>query len=194
MVRPRLFALLSVLLATAVALRAQNTPDTRLIVLKPSPRQAGLTAVQTLFMREHNYWCDVLAFEHPNWNDETLYQWARKIIGAEIEVITYKEFLPAIMGSYAPSINGHYDPTVNASVATEFSTAGFRVGHTLLSPQILRIQNDGRPDPRPTVRENVNVLGNLVDDFDFTQAPRAPLLLPTHPKTDLSSPHKGSNG
>jgi phospholipase C len=41
--------------------------------------------------------------------------------------------------------------------------------------------NDGRPDPRPTVRENLPVLGNLVSDFDFTQKPRKPLLLPLHP-------------
>ena len=40
---------------------------------------------------------------------------------------------------------------------------------------------DGRPDPRPTVRENAKILGNLVDDFDFNQAPRAPLLLDPHP-------------
>ena len=111
----------------------------------------GLTAVQTLFVREHNHWTDVLAALHPHWDDETLYQWARKIVGAEIEVITYKEFLPALMGSYAPSIDGHYNPAVKASVATEFSTAGFRVGHTLLSNQILRIQNDGQPDPRGPV-------------------------------------------
>ena len=41
---------------------------------------------------------------------------------------------------------------------------------------------DGRPDPRPTVRENVEILGNLVKDFDFAQKPRRPLLLPLHPK------------
>jgi phospholipase C len=40
---------------------------------------------------------------------------------------------------------------------------------------------DGRPDPRPTVRENVPQLGNLASDFDFQQAPRPPLLLPEHP-------------
>ena len=40
---------------------------------------------------------------------------------------------------------------------------------------------DGRPDPRPTVRENVPVLGNLVRDFDFGRRPRKPLLLPPHP-------------
>jgi phospholipase C len=40
---------------------------------------------------------------------------------------------------------------------------------------------DGRPDPRPTVRENVPILGNLVSDFDFDQKPRPPLFLPLHP-------------
>jgi phospholipase C len=40
--------------------------------------------------------------------------------------------------------------------------------------------NDGRPDPRPQVAENVEQ-GDLVNDFDFNQAPLAPLILPTHP-------------
>jgi phospholipase C len=42
-------------------------------------------------------------------------------------------------------------------------------------------RTDGRPDPRPDVRENAKILGNLVDDFDFSQKPRPPLILPTHP-------------
>jgi phospholipase C len=40
---------------------------------------------------------------------------------------------------------------------------------------------DGRPDPRPTVRENVSILGDLANDFDFTQAPNPPLLLKMYP-------------
>jgi phospholipase C len=48
-------------------------------------------------------------------------------------------------------------------------------------------KTDGRPDPRPNVRENAPILGNLVADFDFTQPPRAPLLLPTNPPTDSPS-------
>jgi phospholipase C len=40
---------------------------------------------------------------------------------------------------------------------------------------------DGRPDPRPDVRENASILGNLAKDFDFSQKPRRPLLLPLHP-------------
>jgi len=38
-----------------------------------------------------------------------------------------------------------------------------------------------RPDPRPDVREDAAVLGNLYADFDFRQSPRPPVLLPTHP-------------
>jgi phospholipase C len=40
---------------------------------------------------------------------------------------------------------------------------------------------DGRPDPRPDVRENAPQLGNLLADFDFTQAPRKPVVLPLYP-------------
>ncbi len=45
---------------------------------------------------------------------------------------------------------------------------------------------DGRPDPRPDVRENEAILGDLAQDFDFNQAPRAPMLLPVNPATDLT--------
>ncbi len=44
---------------------------------------------------------------------------------------------------------------------------------------------DGRPDSRPIVREDATQLGNLSADFDFSQAARAPVLLPVHPATDL---------
>ena len=42
-------------------------------------------------------------------------------------------------------------------------------------------KTDGRPDPRPDVRENKSILGDLANDFDFTQKPRRPILLPLHP-------------
>jgi phospholipase C len=56
-----------------------------------------------------------------------------------------------------------------------------------LNGQRLDPKTDGRPDPRPDVRENATVLGDLTNDFDFTQPPRGPLLLPVHPKTTLTS-------
>jgi phospholipase C len=53
-----------------------------------------------------------------------------------------------------------------------------------LGGQELNPATDGRPDPRPDVREALPLLGNLVSDFDFNQAPRPPVLLPTNPPTD----------
>ena len=46
---------------------------------------------------------------------------------------------------------------------------------------------DGRPDSRPDIRESASILGNLVTDFDFTQAPRPPMLLPLHPEPGPAS-------
>ena len=47
---------------------------------------------------------------------------------------------------------------------------------------------DGRPDPRPTVRENAPTAGDLRDAFDFTQPPRPPFLLPTVAGSKLAQP------
>jgi phospholipase C len=50
-----------------------------------------------------------------------------------------------------------------------------------LGGQRLNPRTDGRPDPRPTVRENVPGLGNLAQDFNFRQKPRPALILNPHP-------------
>jgi phospholipase C len=55
-----------------------------------------------------------------------------------------------------------------------------------LGGQRLDPATDGRPDPRPNVREEVKILGDLTADFDFDQTPRPPVLLPVHPKTTLT--------
>ena len=46
-------------------------------------------------------------------------------------------------------------------------------------------RTDGRPDPRPTVREGLSILGNLTNDFNFNRAPRPPVILAVRPKTTL---------
>ncbi len=48
----------------------------------------------------------------------------------------------------------------------------------------LNPETDGRPDPRPDVREDEPQLGNLANDFDFDQKPLPPVLLPTNPPSD----------
>ena len=51
---------------------------------------------------------------------------------------------------------------------------------------------DGRPDPRPDVREDNPILGNLTGDFDFNQSPRPPLILPVHPTPGPASTPPGN--
>lgn len=109
--------------------------------------QVGLTAIHTLFMREHNRLADQIAAANPGWSDEQIYQRARKLVGAEVQAITFKEFLPALLGSNAPSAMSAYDPNVNPSVLNEFSTAFFRVGHTMLTTHLFRTASNGAPAP-----------------------------------------------
>lgn len=107
--------------------------------------QPVLTCLHTLFMREHNWQAARLARAHPGLSDEELYQRARRIVIGEVQVITYREFLPALLGPDALPGNGRYDPGVDPGIANAFSTAAYRLGHTLLSPSLLRLGPDGRP-------------------------------------------------
>jgi hypothetical protein len=103
-----------------------------------------LTALQTLFVRNHNAIATQLQKLHPGWSDEQLYQEARKLNIAEYQEITYTQYLPDLLGANAlPAYRG-YNPKVNPSIATEFSTVAFRFGHSLLSSEIERQGNNGQ--------------------------------------------------
>jgi peroxidase len=105
--------------------------------------QVGLTALHTLFVREHNRLSEIIGHDHPDWDDDQIYEKARQIVGAEIQVITYKEFLPELLGRGAISPYHGYNPKTNASIGTEFSTAAYRFGHSALSPTLLRLDENG---------------------------------------------------
>jgi hypothetical protein len=101
--------------------------------------QVGLAAMHTLFVREHNYWCDRLAIEHPGLTGDEYYERARAIVAAEMQAITYNEFLPLLIGNSAmPGYTG-YKVSVDASIMNMFATAGYRVGHTMLSGTLMRL-------------------------------------------------------
>jgi hypothetical protein len=86
----------------------------------------ALTAMQTLFAREHNRIVDAINAtpRGAQLSDETKFQLARRVVGAEEQYITYNEFLPA-MGVQLPQFRG-YNPNVNASLSNEFATVGYR--------------------------------------------------------------------
>ncbi|MCR9253036.1 MAG: peroxidase family protein [bacterium] len=101
----------------------------------------GLLALHTLFVREHNRLCDSLAVANPSLNDEQLFQYARKFIGAYLQSITYNEWLPSL-GIDLEQYSG-YNPEVDPGISNMFSAAAFRFGHSLVNEQILRLDNEG---------------------------------------------------
>jgi len=110
--------------------------------------QTVLAITHTLFVREHNIVAEELAKINPHWNDETLFQETRHIVIAMIQHITYNEFLPMVLGKEVMQRHNlilkkdgyfdGYDPYTNPSVATGFTTAAFRFGHSLLPSTIER--------------------------------------------------------
>jgi hypothetical protein len=103
----------------------------------------ALTSMHTIWLREHNNQVDRLKADHPDWSDEELFASARIIVEAEYQNVVYSEYLPLLLG--ADNIPGYdgYDPSVNPSIAHEFSTAAYRLGHSQLSSTLHRADEDG---------------------------------------------------
>lgn len=102
----------------------------------------SLTALQTLFVREHNFQVDKLHAAHPDWDGEHLYQQARAIVGGEIANITYSEFLPKLVGKNGIDKYHGYDPHVDATITEEFAGSAFRFGHSIVSDETAKLSND----------------------------------------------------
>lgn len=99
---------------------------------------AVLTAMHTLFLREHNRLCDEFAPE--GLADEEVYQKVRRIVGGFMQRITFNEFLPILVGaSRIPQYRG-YRAGVDATISNVFATACYRLGHSML-PETIPIVN-----------------------------------------------------
>ena len=105
--------------------------------------QVGLTALHTLFVREHNRLAARISTDYPDLNGDEIYQKARRVVGAQMQVITYNEFLPLLLGASALKQYKGYDPNLDARIANVFSAAAYRFGHSALTSRLLRLDADG---------------------------------------------------
>ncbi|XP_026057745.1 eosinophil peroxidase [Carassius auratus] len=111
----------------------------------------GMIALHTLFLREHNRLAEELHKLNPHWSPDTLYQEARKILGAVHQILTWDHYLPRVLGHSAylalmPLYKG-YDPTADPSISNIFSTAAFRFAHVTVHPVVNRLGPDYRLSP-----------------------------------------------
>jgi len=124
-------------------------PDTSLFVAGDirANENPDLIALQTLFMREHNRLAAAAQAMNPRWTDEMLYQSARRVVIAELQAITFNEFLPTLLGRQAVVPYAGYRSGLNPSITNEFATAAYRFGHSLLDSEIGRLNDDGTSVP-----------------------------------------------
>ncbi|KTF91452.1 hypothetical protein cypCar_00027161, partial [Cyprinus carpio] len=111
----------------------------------------GMIALHTLFLREHNRMAEELHKLNPHWSPDTLYQEARKILGAVHQILTWDHYLPRVLGRSAnlalmPPYKG-YDPAADPSISNIFSTAAFRFAHVTVHPVVNRLGPDYRLSP-----------------------------------------------
>ena len=106
--------------------------------------QLGLLSMHTLWFREHNRIATALLKINPHWDGDTIYHETRKIVGAELQHITYKHFLPYVLGPEGMKILGEYkgyNSSVDASIVNGFATAAYRFGHALVNPVLYRLNS-----------------------------------------------------
>jgi phospholipase C len=118
----------------------------------------------------------------PEWNNSAIFlvwdDWGGfydHVVPPRVDVNGYGIRVPGLVISpYAKK--GYIDhQTLSFDAYLKFIEDDF-LGGLRLDPT-----TDSRPDPRPSVRENEKILGDLVHDFDFNQEPRSPMILPVHP-------------
>ncbi|CAK1588655.1 unnamed protein product [Parnassius mnemosyne] len=113
--------------------------------------QIGLAAMHTIFMREHNRIATKLKAINPFWDGDRVYQEARKIVGAEIQFITYEHWLPLVLGPEGVQQLGEYkgyNSKINPSISNVFATAALRFGHSMINPVLHRYDENFEPIPQ----------------------------------------------
>ncbi|XP_059081531.1 peroxidase-like [Tigriopus californicus] len=110
--------------------------------------QPNLVVMHTIFVREHNRVARILKSINPQWNDEVVYQEAKRVVNAEWQHVVYNEYLPILLGSQFMEVFGilplngvhstDYRNDFDARITNEFASAAFRVGHTMI-PSLVKL-------------------------------------------------------
>ncbi|XP_054957589.1 lactoperoxidase isoform X2 [Pan paniscus] len=111
-----------------------------------------LATSHTLFLREHNRLARELKRLNPQWDGEKLYQEARKILGAFVQIITFRDYLPILLGDHMqkwiPPYQG-YSESVDPRISNVFTFA-FRFGHLEVPSSMFRLDENYQPwGPEP---------------------------------------------
>ncbi|XP_047402153.1 lactoperoxidase isoform X1 [Sciurus carolinensis] len=114
--------------------------------------QILLATSHTLFLREHNRLVRELKTLNPQWDGEKLYQEARKILGAFVQIITFRDYLPIVLGAemqkWIPPYQG-YNESIDPRISNVFTFA-FRFGHLEIPPTVSRLDENYQPwGPEP---------------------------------------------
>jgi phospholipase C len=146
----------------------------------PSPVSAGQTYVTHLINT---------IMQGPNWKDCAIFlawdDWGGfydHVVPVRVDENGYGLRVPGLVISPFAKRGFIDHQTLSFDAFVKFIEDDFLYG------QRLDPKTDDRPDPRPTVREEVPQLGDLRQDFNFDQRPRPPLILPEYPATDLLPP------
>lgn len=124
-----------------------------------------LAVIHTIWLREHNYLCDKVGDAMPFLSPSAQYDIARAINIAEFQKVVYEEFFPAVTGRVlSPPYRGfrfRADPTLSSL----FSTAAFRVGHTMVGDRITEIASNGATSSK-SLAESFFVPESIGDGID----------------------------
>ena len=103
--------------------------------------------MHTIWMREHNRIAAALGANNPSWDSERVFQTARAIVVAEIQKITFKDYLPILLGDAMSLIEPYtgYKENIDPNIPNGFATAAFRFGHSQVNPNFDRLGNNYKP-------------------------------------------------
>jgi hypothetical protein len=111
----------------------------------------ALTAVHTVWHREHNFQAERIEVLHPDWSDEQIFQAAKIIQTAEYQRTVFTEFAEAMSGPIPGPSHGFsgYNPDVNPGISEEFAGAMYRVGHSMINETIPFTDSTGHTQEIP---------------------------------------------